>query len=312
MDITITSSYEGRILRDWLINNNFSTNQIKRLKNLERGILINGEHATVRYILKSGDVLSLQLNDENTNPMLIPTKMPLEIIYEDDNMLAVNKSAGIPTHPSHGHFDDTLANGLAYIFEKRGEPFIFRAVNRLDRGTSGIVLIAKTSKAAFELGDLMQNGKIQKTYLAIVNGSPSQPSGIINKPIRRVGESIITREVCDENALSSKQAVTKYYTELKFGDHSLIRAEPITGRTHQIRVHLAYIGCPIAGDWLYGTSETKPTETDKQFDRPALHCRSLKILFNEKALELYADLPNDFLRCIGSEQNKISENISSD
>ncbi len=312
MDITITSSYEGRILRDWLINNNFSTNQIKRLKNLERGILINGEHATVRYILKSGDVLSLQLNDENTNPMLIPTKMPLEIIYEDDNMLAVNKPAGIPTHPSHGHFNDTLANGLAYIFEKRGEPFIFRAVNRLDRGTSGIVLIAKTSKAAFELGDLMQNGKIQKTYLAIVNGSPSQPSGIINKPIRRVGESIMTREVCYENALSSKQAVTKYYTELRFGDHSLIRAEPITGRTHQIRVHLAYIGCPIAGDWLYGTSETKPTETDKQFDRPALHCRGLKILFNEKALELYAELPNDFLRCIGSEQNKISENISSD
>ena len=295
MEIKITRAHSGKTVKDWLYENAFSNNQIKRLKSLDDGIILNGERVTVRHLLSDGDILSLRISDDKDNPALVPTEMPLSVLYEDDDMIALDKPGNIPTHPSHGHFTDTLANGLAFMFAERREPFVFRAVNRLDRGTSGVVLVAKNSKAAADLSERMKRGEIHKTYYAIVNGSPNPRSGIIEKPIRRAGDSIITREVCELNSPGAKRAVTGYQVEFRGDGWSLLKLEPITGRTHQLRVHLASIGCPIAGDGLYGTAETLPTAIDRAFRRPALHCRELRVLLSGREITVLAPLPADFL-----------------
>lgn len=293
MQIKISSEYDNKTIKDFLKSNDYSSNLIKHLKSMSDGIMLNGSHATVRRVLKENDILSLKTEDTESNPLIVPTQMPIEILYEDDDILAVNKPHGIPTHPSHGHFEDTLANGLAFLFEQRHTHMIFRAINRLDRGTSGVVLTAKNSLAADKLSKLMKSGKIRKKYIAVVNGMPPEKFGIIDNPIRRVSDSVITREVCEVGTLDSKPAITEYTLIKSYKYCSLVEARPLTGRTHQIRVHLSYLGCPIAGDWLYGTAETSPTDIDKMFDRPALHCASLKIDFGERILEITAPTPCD-------------------
>lgn len=302
MTTRITAEFAGKTVKDWFFSNGFSNNQIKRLKSLDDGILLNGQRVTVRRLLSPGDTLSLRLEDDDGNPALVPTEMPLSILYEDKNIIAIDKPAGMPTHPSHGHFEDTLANGLAFLFGKRGEPFVFRAVNRLDRGTSGIVLVAKNSKAAADLSGLMKAGRIKKTYVALVNGAMSG-SGVIDRPIRRQTESIITREVCDIDLPGAKRAVSEYRVISSGGGWSFVELNPVTGRTHQLRVHLSSVGHPIAGDGLYGTAETVPTALDRLFDRPALHCRRLRIFFADSDILIEAPLPDDIRAVVGETES---------
>ena len=298
MNITVTKALDGMTVKDWLYKNGISRGLITHLKKLECGITVNGEHATVRRVLYEGDVLSLAIDDrhDDENDNLVPTEMPLDIIYEDDDMVAVNKPPNMPTHPSIGHFDDTLANGLAYYFSSRGIPFVFRAVNRLDRDTSGIVLIAKNRISAARLGELMKSGAIKKSYVAVLNGVLTPSSGQINAPIRRREASIILREVCGEDAPDAKSALTAYETLAASNGISIVRAEPITGRTHQLRVHFAHMGAPIVGDGMYGTAETSPTKYDREMSRHALHAYALEIDFGDRCLKLSANLPNDMCR----------------
>ena len=302
MTTQITAEFAGKTVKDWFFSNGFSNNQIKRLKSLDDGILLNGQRVTVRRLLSPGDTLSLRLEDDGDNPSLVPTELPLSILYEDENIIALDKPAGMPTHPSHGHFEDTLANGLAFLFRKRGEPFVFRAVNRLDRGTSGIVLVAKNSKAAADLSEAMKAGMIKKTYVALVNGAMSG-SGVIDRPIRRQAESIITREVCDIDSPGAKRAVSEYRVISSGGGWSFVELNPVTGRTHQLRVHLSSVGHPIAGDGLYGTAETVPTAPDRLFDRPALHCRRLRIFFADSDILIEAPLPDDIRAVVGETES---------
>ena len=302
MTTQITAEFAGRTVKDWFFSNGFSNNQIKRLKSLDDGILLNGQRVTVRRLLSPGDTLSLRLEDDGDNPSLVPTELPLSVLYEDENIIALDKPAGMPTHPSHGHFEDTLANGLAFLFRKRGEPFVFRAVNRLDRGTSGIVLVAKNSKAAADLSEAMKAGMIKKTYVALVNGNMSG-SGVIDRPIRRQAESIITREVCDIDLPGAKRAVSEYRVISSGGGWSFVELNPVTGRTHQLRVHLSSVGHPIAGDGLYGTAETVPTAPDRLFDRPALHCRRLRIFFADSDILIEAPLPDDIRAVVGETES---------
>ncbi len=295
MNITVTKALDGITVKDWLYKNGISRGLITHLKKLEHGITVNGEHATVRRVLREGDVLALAIDDrhDDENENLVATEMTLDIIYEDDDMIAVNKPSDMPTHPSIGHFDDTLANGLAYYFSSRGIPFVFRAVNRLDRDTSGIVLVAKNRVSAARLGELMKSGKIRKGYIAVLGGVLTPRSGEIDAPIRRREASIILREVCDADAPNAKSALTAYETLAENGDCSIVRAEPITGRTHQLRVHFAHMGAPIVGDGMYGTAEASPTEYDREMSRHALHASSLKIDLGEKQITLSAELPSD-------------------
>ena len=239
----------------------------KQLKFLDNGIMLNGERVTVRKIVHEGDLLFLAAEDVQKEGILTPTPLPLDIVYEDEYIVLPNKSADMPTHPSHNHRGDTLADALAYKYQEEGLPFVFRAISRLDRNTSGILLIAKDRISASRLSQAMKDGNITKKYIAILNGELDADEGTIDTYIKREAESIIFRKVCgfDEGG---DRAITKYTVLARKNGYSLVLASPITGRTHQLRVHFAHIGAPILGDDMYG-------EASPLINRHALHAMSL-------------------------------------
>ena len=329
----IGSQHDGMTVREYLRSVlGLSRTAVTRLKKRERGILLCGKHVTVRAVLRDGDTLELDEADgeDEVNEFIVPVDLPFRVLYEDDNIIAVDKPAGMPTHPSRGHIDDTLANAAAFHFAERGQPFVFRAINRLDNGTSGVVLLAKNKHAAYRLSrGISPSGghdvKIKKEYFAVLRGiiNPAEPLrgisyitespvpddgslryvgvgdaggrsglrrsyGIVDAPIRRAQPSIILREV--SFTPDAYDAVTEFSVEAvlenKFGPMTVVRAFPQTGRTHQLRVHFAYIGCPIAGDTLYGqfaSDECQPIA------RQALHCAAMTV----GELRIEAPIPED-------------------
>ena len=237
-----------------------SLNRLKKVK--VSGILVNGEPVTVRKIVRDGDILTLVLPEENESN-IEPIEAPLDIVYEDEDILAVSKPTSMPVHPSRGNHLVTLANAVMWYY--RDIPFVFRAVNRLDRDTSGIVLIAKNADAAYKLSKDMKQGKFVKEYLAIVDGCPTTKCGTVNAKIVRERDGEMKRVVREDG----KDAVTHYEVLKTNGDTSLLRIRLETGRTHQIRVHMAHIGHPLTNDFLYGNG--------KPGDIYCLHAESLTI-----------------------------------
>ena len=248
MQFLIKSEENGKTVRDFLKMQGVSAALCAKLKRLPHGIVRNGERVTVRAVLQAGDVLSLAIEDEAKNEKLLPLEREVEIVCENDDFLIVNKPPFMPTHPSHGHFSDTLANALVWHY--RHEPhFCPRFVNRLDRNTSGAVLVAKHALSAAKLSGAMAGGEIQKTYYAVVCGT-IEGETVLKTGIRRQTESIIFREVCSED--EGDVAITHVMPLCAKNGYTLVHLIPKTGRTHQLRVHLAYLGAPIAGDELYG------------------------------------------------------------
>ena len=290
MEFIIPPEYEGRLLREFLRGTpGLSGGILTELKKTDGGITVNGEHKTVRYVLRAGDVVRLTL-DETQKTDAEPVDIPVDVIYEDGDMIAVNKPSGMPTHTSHNHHYDTLSNALAYYFRDRN--FVFRAVNRLDNPTSGVVLVAKNRVAAYGLADQFYKKETEKTYFAVCHGIPAQKSGIINKNIRRQAESVIIRTVCGED--EGRVCITEYEC-VKTGEYngepvSLMKLVPRTGRTHQLRLHLSYIGMPILGDGLYGDG------FDAGLGRLALHAASLGIrrLSDGQRITITAPAPEEF------------------
>ena len=254
MIFTVDKNREGKTVKELLFGElGLSRGQVVSLKNND-GIRVNQGHVTVRYVLSVGDILELDLEDtsENMNDHITPVYIPIEILYEDENVICVNKPSGMPTHPSHNHHGDTLANALAYYYSELGIPFVFRAVNRLDRETSGVVLVAKNRAASAKLSKSLQQNKFEKIYYAVVCGTPNESEGRITAYISRKEGSIIFRKAC-ETGMDSEYAETLYEVTERYDGYTMLRIRPITGRTHQIRVHMQYIGNPIYGDGLYGT-----------------------------------------------------------
>lgn len=265
MDILIENNYEGMLIREVLQKElGYSVNMIKKLKFSPDGIKVNGQWVTVRYELKRGDLLSLYTEDkpEDVSPYIIPVDLPLEVVYEDEYVTVVNKPYNMPSHPSLGHKLDTVANALAYRY--RDITYVFRPTNRLDRDTSGCMLTSNTRDASYKMMKAMMDGKIRKTYIAVTEGVPAEREGVLRSFMHRKADSIIEREECDENAPDAKPAVTEYRVLCDNGKESVILASPLTGRTHQLRIHFAGIGCPMVGDTMYGTAS-------EYIDRHALH-----------------------------------------
>jgi 23S rRNA pseudouridine1911/1915/1917 synthase len=210
------------------------------------------EWVTVRYQLKHGDVLSLAVEDkdEDVSPYIIPADLPLEVVYEDEYVTAINKPYNMPAHPSLGHQLDTAANALAHRYRDR--VYVFRPVNRLDRDTSGCMLTSNTRDASYKMYLAMTNGEIRKSYIAVLDGIPPADEGVLESYMHRKPDSIIMREETSPDAPDAKPAVTTYRVLAKTETHSIVLASPITGRTHQIRVQFAGVGCPVTGDTLYG------------------------------------------------------------
>ena len=299
MQYIIDTDHNGKLLREYLLHSlGLSHRLLTRLKQTKNGILINGLPVTVRAILKAGDVITLATEDNNYishGYIAIGHTLP-DILYEDEHIFVCNKPFGMPTHPSHGHIDDTLANAVALYESSRGNTaHVFRPINRLDRDTSGVVLVARHQLAASRLSHAMSKGRFQKQYLAILEGLPHPACGEITAAIRRAEQSIITREICEMQSPGAHSAHTKYqvifYWQHQQRVRCLVQALPMTGRTHQLRLHFAHIGCPIAGDTLYGSAYCDGSSPARQ----ALHAYSLTFPhpITQKEMTVVAPLCDD-------------------
>lgn len=313
MTFTINSDNSGRTILSFLKSKiKISTSSLAKLKRDKKGILINGKHVTVRYMLCDGDILTLNETDsaEDENPTLIPVDLPINIIFENDDILLADKPPYMPTHPSHGHVDDSLANGIAYIYKEKGLPFVFRPIGRLDRNTSGISLIAKHSISASFLSYARRQDMIHKKYIAILCGKIDSDGEyhIIDTYMKRQTESVIIRCIGSEDDPDAFRAITHWRLLYSNEQISVVEAIPETGRTHQLRVHFAHIGHPILGDDVYGRESP-------YIKRHALHaaCLTLPLPYNETKQTFYSIPPDDmkeaFKALSGLELKDICHNI---
>lgn len=281
----INSEYVGYSIDKYLKSQGYSSANITAIKKMPNNVVIDGEWVHMNRKLQAGEILTVNISEDNSSEKIPPVKMDLDIVYEDDDIIVINKPAGLPIHPSLNHYEDSLANGLAYYYEAQDKPFIFRCANRLDKNTSGLTVIAKHLVSGNILSTMVKNREFHREYYAIVRGHLDEPEGTIDAPIGRVDDSIITRQVDFENG---ERAVTHYKVIDEKKGHSLISIHLETGRTHQIRVHFKYIGHPLIGDHLYNPDFENMT-------RQALHSHKISFVhpITKKAMEFIAPLPDD-------------------
>lgn len=276
IDFEIKAADSGKKINDFLRGFGVSGTLLKKLKRTENGILKNGNPARAIDSISEGDRLTINIENSGTPPAVSETKA--DILYQDDDVICVNKPANMPVHESRNHRGDTLSNAVSGLCTGA-----FRAVYRLDRDTSGIVLIAKNELAAAKLA-----GKVKKDYYAVACGI-IEGSGVIDAPIKREQESIIKRCVAPDG----EKAVTHYKAIKHNEKYTLLKLSLETGRTHQIRVHLAYIGFPLAGDDLYGGAAD-------DIKRQALHCRDIYFTHpvTGENIHIISEFPEDFKELI--------------
>lgn len=281
---TIPTEYNEQTLLSFLKDKQYSSQILTHLKRTKNGILLNGVWGRVRDILHAGDELTIQIIEEDSSENIVPTNLPLDIVYEDEDILVVNKAANMPIHPSQGNYDNTLANAVAYYYDQKGESFTYRCINRLDRDTTGLLIIAKHMYSASILSEMVANREIHREYLAIATGEIPE-IGTIVASIGRVDGSTIERHVDEE---LGDYACTHYQRLAYNNGYSLVSLKLETGRTHQIRVHMKHIGHPLPGDFLYNPDYSV-------ISRQALHSHKLsfKHPISEKMLEFVAELPED-------------------
>ncbi|MEB3749214.1 RluA family pseudouridine synthase [Geobacillus icigianus] len=289
MTFLIDEQHDGKLLRQFLQENHISRTALTDIKFHGGALLVNGQPVTVRHVLRAGERLSVVFPPERTSDWMEPEAMPLDIVYEDDYVLVVNKPPGLATIPSRHHPGGTLANGILHYYRQQQLESTVHVVTRLDRDTSGLVLVAKHRHVHHLLSALQQKGQVTRTYEAICHGVIIEEEGTIDAPIGRRSDSIIAREVREDG----KRAVTHFRVLRRLFGYTHVALRLETGRTHQIRVHMAYLGHPLAGDELYGGSR-------EMIGRQALHSRALSFVhpLEGKLYTFAAPLPDDLVRLI--------------
>lgn len=276
---------------DFLKEQGYSRSVIVHLKKTENSLMSDGRWLYVRDMLYPGDELTVNLIETESSKKIPPVPMDLDIVYEDEDILVINKPSNTPIHPSLHNYENTLANGVADYFKKQGISYVFRCMNRLDRDTTGLTILAKHMLSASILSRDIVNRQVHRTYLAIVDGTLTG-SGTIDAPIGREEGSLITRCIDYEHG---ERAITHYKSLASRDGLTLVSLELETGRTHQIRVHMKHLGYPLIGDYLYHPDTTR-------IDRQALHSYRLEFIhpITKKAMELTAPLPCDMERLFPS------------
>lgn len=293
----VTKEYDGRKIREYLKEELGLSSRLIRSASVDKRIFVNNKAVKMNYIVKDKDNILINLmKDETQN--IDPENIPIDIVYEDEDIIVVNKGPNRVVHPTKRHQSGTLANALMYYFKESNQKCIVRLVSRLDMDTSGLIIIAKNQYAHMELSKEMTLNNVEKRYLAVVHGHMENMEGTIDLPIYRPEEEGTIRRVVDERG---QRSITHYKVVERYKDSDLVECLLETGRTHQIRVHLSHLGHPIWGDTLYGSEDDIHI-----IKRQALHAYGLdfKSPRTKDPLSLRAKLPEDINKLVKELENK--------
>ena len=294
LELPITGALAG-IKVDTLLKRHLglSGTVVRRIKWLPDGILVDGARVNTRFCPQEGQVLSVRLSDPERRSGILPAPGPLDIVYEDGDVVVLNKAPGVPVHPGPGHYSDTVGNFLLSYYDQEGAEGDFHPVHRLDRGTSGLLVVARHPHAQEVLKAQLHTDGFCREYLAVCQGTPQLPAGTVDAPLGPKPGSLVEQMVRPDG----KPART-HYEVVKAGEScALVRLVLDTGRTHQIRVHLAHLGHPLVGDFLYGTEEPD------RIPRPALHshCLTFRHPITGQEMSFTAPVPPDMRRLMEQE-----------
>lgn len=291
----IPIEYDGKKIYAFLRDRGFSYQNLTDIRFKGYELLVDSQRVYRNHVLKQGNILEINIDEQDNSQKIEPVELPLQIVYEDEDCLVIDKPPFMPIHPSMNNHGNSLANAVMFYYNSRNIPFVYRVINRLDRDTSGLTLIAKNSISANLLGEQQKNGQLHKEYTAIVSGIIEQDTGTIDLPIGRKEGSTIERIIDYEKG---KTAVTNYSVINRYKDYSLIKLVLETGRTHQIRVHMKAIGHPLIGDFLYNSKCA-------DMNRQALHVNKLEFVqpITGETITLISPLPND-MQSLLAEENK--------
>lgn len=290
IDYIIDEAGDGLRIEQYLRRKGYSGQNLAEIKRMPKSVLVNGEHYYMKQELNTGDHLSIHICETKCSEKIPPIQIPLDIVYEDEDIIVINKPAGMPIHPSLNNYTNSMANALAWYYQEQGKPFIFRCCNRLDRDTSGLTVVAKHLVSGNILSDMVRRRDIHREYLAIVRGHVSPEAGTINAPLARKPGTIIERTVDWDQG---ETAITHYCVVEERNGHSLVSLRLETGRTHQIRIHMKYLGYPLIGDYLYNPDM-------EYIGRQALHSHRLSFThpITGEPMEFTAPLPKDMKKVL--------------
>ena len=287
---TISAKDANLTIKDFLKRKGFSSQNIIELKKMHRSVLINDQWMHMNYKLKQEECLLIHIQEEESNAKILPMDLPFPILYEDEDLVVINKPANMPIHPSQNNYDNTLANAAAYYYETlQNTPFIFRCINRLDRDTTGLTILAKNMYSANILAGQMQRREIKRLYLALLDGTLDKKYGTVRLPIGRKSGSTIERQIDVEHG---DTAITHYCRLKELNSFTLAAFQLETGRTHQIRVHMAAMNAPLVGDTLYNTKGSSA-----RLPRQALHAYRISFTHpvSGQKMKFTAPIPEDMI-----------------